>query len=161
MRVGLNVCVLDSLGLLELATFHQVAKKKQEFIFPQRFDTKVKVSAGLLLKALEKCPSSPPPASGCCELSLACSRIQALLLRLLQPLVVVSFPWLAAASSLYFHLHVASSSVCLSPPLSPVRRPVIGFGSYQGHQEYVILRSSILSAKTLLPNKGIFKDSEG
>ena len=41
MRVGLNVCVLDSLGLLELAKFHQVAKNKQEFIFPQRWRPEV------------------------------------------------------------------------------------------------------------------------
>ena len=38
---------------------------------------------------------------------------------------------------------------------------MIGFGTFQGNQEDVILRFLILSAETLLPNKDVFKDSEG
>ena len=51
---------------------------------------------------------------------------------------------------------MASSSVCLSSLLSLVRKPVIGFGTFQGNQEDVILRFLILLAKTLLPNKVLF-----
>ena len=140
LRVGLNVCVLVSLGLLELAKLPPSGQKKQEFILTQLWRPDVQNQGVSRLWRLWR----------------------SVLLCRFQPLVAVSCPWLGqSCPSLCLHLRVASSSVCFSSLLSLVRKPVIGFGTFQGNQEDVILRFLILSAETLLPNKDVFKDSEG
>ena len=72
------VCVLVSPGLLEPAELPPTGQKEQHFILPQLWRPEIpdQVSAGLLLKAVEKRPPLPLPASGGCQRSLACSSIQ-------------------------------------------------------------------------------------
>ena len=106
------MCVLVSLGLLELAKLPPSGQKKQEFILPQLWRPDVQNQGVSRLWRLWR----------------------SVLLCRFQPLVAVSCPWLVAASSLCLHLRVASSSVCLSSLLSLVRKPVIGFGTFQGRK---------------------------